>query len=701
MAFLQRNRNVHFEGSFEAKKWENRQPSIIVVKRLKILLISCLVFTLVLVFRVGYIQYGESEKLTTALNKYGSTVFTSSTPRGNIVDRNYTILATNTNSICVTYYAIEGITSAEIETTATFLAKNLETNLDNISLRNKKDYFIMAYPDVADNLITKSERERLSKQQNATKAIYNLKLERITEELINKYMSHDEIEQTRFKYLIQSCVSGSVVLAEDLTIEQASLIGSNSSLIRGITITTDWNRTYATDSVFAQVLGKVTTKKQGLPSELKTKLLALDYPNDAKVGTSGLEKQYENILKGEETQYKIVYDNDGNPTIKSVKDGEQGANIRISIDWELQQLADNLITTELQKVNSRNKYFNRMFLTLINPNNGEIIVMSGKTINKETGEVSDYAAGNYLDANKIGSTIKGGIVYTAFKENVISANTCLVDEPLYFSKAKGVKPKKSWKNMGNINEVDALAYSSNVYMFKIAMMIGGTTYVPYNKLNVKAGSLAKIRNGLGELGLGIKTGVDLPNETVGYIGADTTSGTYLDAAIGQYDTYTNLQLATYAATLANMGKKIKPHLFLESYVTDEENKNISLYKNNTNIVGDVSEQVVAFQQIRKGMRACVTRNDGTCHAYWSSKPYVTYAKTGTAEHYDANSSTDYPNHLQIGYISATEGSTPILAFACITYRQTIASTGEGSSAPYISQAVIDKYVEKYGLTVRK
>ena len=97
------------------------------------------------------------------------------------------------------------------------------------------------------------------------------------------------------------------------------------------------------------------------------------------------------------------------------------------------------------------------------------------------------------------------------------------------------------------------------------------------------------------------------------------------------------------------------------------------------------------------MRACVTRSSGTCNAYWSSKPYVTYAKTGTAEDYTGTGETDYPNHLQIGYIQADENSKPIVAFACIAIRQTTASNGGSSSAPLISQQIIDKYVEKYGL----
>ena len=101
------------------------------------------------------------------------------------------------------------------------------------------------------------------------------------------------------------------------------------------------------------------------------------------------------------------------------------------------------------------------------------------------------------------------------------------------------------------------------------------------------------------------------------------------------------------------------------------------------------------------MRACVTRSNGTSNKYWSSKPYITYAKTGTAEDYTGTGKTDYPNHLQIGYIQADENSEPIVAFACVAIRQTVASDNSSSSAPYISQAIVDEYVKKYGLNWKK
>lgn len=250
--------------------------------------------------------------------------------------------------------------------------------------------------------------------------------------------------------------------------------------------------------------------------------------------------------------------------------------------------------------------------------------------------------------------------------------------------------------MGLINEIDALAYSSNVYMFRIAMLLGGANYIYDGPLKINDAAFETLRRDLGELGLGVKTGIDIPNEAFGYRGNKRTGGYLLDASIGQYDTYTNIQLAQYACTLANGGKRVKPRLMMDSYVTDQDGKANANYTAKTEILDDVSNQTTAFGQIKQGMRACVTRSNGTCNAFWSSKPYVTYAKTGTAEDYTGTGETDYPNHLQIGYVQADENSRPAVAFACVAIRQTKSSTGT-SSAPYISQQIVDKYVEKYGL----
>ena len=142
--------------------------------------------------------------------------------------------------------------------------------------------------------------------------------------MLAEKLSDYDIKYYKLYYTITNCTVGSTVLIEGLSIKEASLIGENSSLLRGIRVTNDCQRDYDFGSSFKDVLWRVTTKKQGLPANMKDKLLALDYNNDSRVGVSGLELQYETLLTGDAATYKVEYDVNGNPVVSIVSNGSQG-----------------------------------------------------------------------------------------------------------------------------------------------------------------------------------------------------------------------------------------------------------------------------------------------------------------------------------------------------------------------------------------
>lgn len=114
-----------------------------------------------------------------------------------------------------------------------------------------------------------------------------------------------------------------------------------------------------------------------------------------------------------------------------------------------------------------------------------------------------------------------------------------------------------------INDLTALERSSNVYMFKTAIAIGKGKYISGHSLPLDYSAFDKFRYYFSEFGLGVKTGIDLPNEATGYVGTKRQSGFLLDFAIGQYDTYTPLQMAQYVSTIANGGYRMKPQVVKE------------------------------------------------------------------------------------------------------------------------------------------
>ncbi len=576
--FIKSKDNIRFKGQKEIKKQLKNQTENIIARRFIILMGFIGAIGVFLLIRLFISQIIQQEYYSTKLEQYNTSIFTADTFRGNIYDRNYKRLSYNKNINCATYYAVQDITTEEIELIANFLIKNVNVDTKSVTERDKKDYLILKCEhtknNLVNNLITKEERTIYSSNE-----IYQLQLSRITNQMLTIHLSDNDIKYYMIYTKIQNCKSGSIVLLEGLTIKEASLIGENSNILRGIRVTNDWSRenTYGTE--FRSILGRVTTKREGLPANTKDILLALDYNNDSRVGISGLEMQYENILAGSPAKYSLTYDDEGNPNIKTVLSGTKGDNIRLTIDWELQSSITKQIINTMKNFNGTlYKYNNNIYLVLIDPNTGAIFAICGAQ-KDENGDIYELAGGAVQNAFEIGSAFKGGTIYAGFKNNVINQNTRFDDTSRGF-KIAGTPAKYSWDPDGlglGLNASEALSLSSNIYMFHVATLLGGGTYDIGQPLSIKDSAFDQMRLDVGELGLGVKTGIDLPSETLGYRGRVTERqrGNSLDFSIGQYDTYTPIQMAQYISTIANGGKRIQPHLFMESFKENKDGMKIS------------------------------------------------------------------------------------------------------------------------------
>ena len=269
------NSKVRFHGFSEEKEYQNSKTEIIVSKRLIELICLTIILIIILIIRLGYVQLTQADNLKVKLETYGTSTFTNDAPRGEIYDRNYTKLVGNENVICVNYYAPKSITDKEITYIAKFLSKKLDIdfepkNVNNVTERNIKDYFIIAHEKLAESLISNKELSRLKKDNpdstDYEKAKKNLIVSKLTLDYIYQNMTHDEIEQVRFEYLMKRCKKGSVTLAEGISVEEASVIGENANVLKGIQISSGWSRQSMVDGQLSSIFGKVTTKRQGLPS---------------------------------------------------------------------------------------------------------------------------------------------------------------------------------------------------------------------------------------------------------------------------------------------------------------------------------------------------------------------------------------------------------------------------------------------------
>ena len=132
-------------------------------------------------------------------------------------------------------------------------------------------------------------------------------------------------------------------------------------------------------------------------------------------------------------------------------------------------------------------------------------------------------------------------------------------------------------------------------------------------------------------GLGVKTGIDLPVESLGYTGTSTLPGHLLDFSIGQYDTYTPIQLSQYINTIANGGSRLKPYLLKEVYspsANKDETFGELIYASEKEVLGTVDIEKKYLDRVRLGFNQVVT--DGLGYGYMGNYTNSS-GKTGTSQ----------------------------------------------------------------------
>ena len=470
----------------------------------------------------------------------------------------------------------------------------------------------------------------------------------------------------------------SSVVIEKASNEDVAYLVEHKSDFPGFDVVADWNRSYPYGATIRDILGSVSTR--GLDAVNQDYYLAQGYALNERVGASGLELQYEDYLNGTRTVMDINYDDESGLAVFTPSSiGKKGYDLTLTIDIELQQKIDQIIidTIEAEKDNKYRKNFKQAYITLMNPQNGEIYAMSGQ-VKQEDGSYLPYASANYLSAFPDGSVVKLATLFMGLNEGVVTPGEIILDAPMVF--ADGTR-KASATNKGLINDIEAIAESSNIYMFHIALRMGGSKYVANQPMaQLEKTAFDVFRKYYGMFGLGVKTGIDIPYEEVGYYGSTRTSSNLLDFSIGQYDTYTPIQLLQYVAMVGNGGYRVQPH-FLKS-VSEINSEDSVIYQFKTKVLNTLSGNPEYLQRVVEGMRECV--NTGFCGTSLKAMDKEIRAKTGTAE-----VSTEHilTNSAIIGFAPS---ENPTVAFVC-----SAPLSNNDVSQPNICISMIEKSLKEY------
>ena len=402
-----------------------------------------------------------------------------------------------------------------------------------------------------------------------------------------------------------------IILKNNLTENEVSLVLNSD--VKGLFIKESFERFYPYKDTLKNVLGSVGH----IQKENKNYYLKKGYKLYEKVGISGLEREYEEYLKGTNAKYKVNNDN----SLTLISHGKKGSDLYLSIDINLVNEINTIIKEELVKAKKHlnTQYLNDAFVIVGNPKTSEVYSLNGQRyLNDNT--FTDISLNNINSAFTMGSVVKGATISVGYKYNLIEKGKKILDGCV---KLKNKTEKCSFKELGYLDDVSALKMSSNYYQFLIAISLLGKKYTPNMDLNASEKEFNIYRDMLSSYGLGIITGIDLPNEKPGLKGNIISDDLLLNLAIGQYDTYTPIELFNYINTLAMKGKRISPSL-----VNEIKNNDFIIFKNKHEVVDNVQISNDDFNQIHKGFYEVM--NNGTGLGFMN-KNLLPAGKTGTSE----------------------------------------------------------------------
>lgn len=477
-------------------------------------------------------------------------------------------------------------------------------------------------------------------------------------------------------------------VAENVSLQTLTYVKELS--FNQVMVQTNPARTYVYDGYASHILGHIAQ----IPAESLDEYLEKGYSGDAYVGRSGIEKVYEDYLRGTDGTMKIVEDAYGNIISETItKEPVPGKDIYLTIDIDLQITAEDALSDNIKVIHERaasevgehdGEDASSGAAIAIDPNTGEVLALASYP----TFNLSDYLS-NYseyasdpdrplynratLGTFTPGSTFKPGVAAAALEEGVITVNTTIVDRGVY-KFYQGYTPRcwiylQKGRTHGPQNVVQAIQNSCNYFFYEVGRQLGIERMNEYSK----------------KFGLGDATGIEI-GESLGTLagpahsqsnGETWVDGNTLQAAIGQSDnTFTPIQLAVYTSALVNGGTRYKAHLLYEvrDFATGE-----TVAKSEPEVIAEIEFRDGILPTIKSAMKDVV--ESGSAARIFRGYDIAVGGKTGTAQVGGERSD----NALFIGFAPYAE---PKIAVTVV-----IEQGANGTDAAYTARAIYDCYLK--------
>lgn len=662
--------------------------------RLNLLFAIVILLFLTIIGRLLYMQVLHKDFYENKLASASQTRVTMGSARGEIYDATGKPLVQNTVKQVVSFTRSNKMTAADLKDISKKLLTYVTVTSPELTDRQMADYYLAdaeAYKKTVEAL-PKDKRYDSDGNQLSESELYNNAAESIT----SSQLDYSEDEKKAIYLFSQLNSVGNFatgnIQTDPLSETQVAVIASASKELPGISISTSWDRKVLETSL-SSIVGTVSSEKAGLPAEEAEAYLKKGYSLNDRVGTSYLEKQYEETLQGKRSVKEIHLDKYGNmESVDTIEEGSKGNNIKLTIDLAFQDSVDALLKSYFNSElgNGGAKYSEGVYAVALNPKTGAVLSMSGLKHDLKTGELTPDSLGTVTNVFVPGSVVKAATISSGWENGVLSGNQTLTDQPIVF---QGSAPIYSWYKLAYgsfpITAVEALEYSSNAYMVQTALGIMGQTYQPnmfVGTSNLES-AMGKLRSTFGEYGLGSATGIDLPDESTGFVPKEYNFANFITNAFGQFDNYTPMQLAQYVATIANNGVRLAPHIVEGIYDNNDKGGLGELIQaidtkeiNKVNISeSDMAILHQGFYQVSHGTSPLTTGR-----AFSDGATVSISGKTGTGESYVAGGQ-EANNTNAVAY-APTEN--PQIAVAVVFPHNTNLTKNVG---PAIARDIINLY----------